>query len=1067
MRRLLAFTCLNPLALSSLAHAETTISIKVTTPLRTATAANDAADSIKIAAAGTVAPTSGTAITVDSNHNVANEGAIEIRGANNAVGILANAGTTANITNSGKITIDEDYTAADADKDGDFDGPFAQGSGRFGVRLAPGGSVTGNLVNSGAITVEGNSSAGIASDAGLVGSLTHSGSVSVLGDNSVGIRAADVTGNVSISGTIEARGANATGVLLGGEVDGRVTVQGAIATTGYRATTRPSDTSKLDANDLLQGGPALRIAGSVAGGVLFDVPPADTKPDDKDEDKDGIEDAKEASANVISYGAAPAVLVGAADRAIAIGLPGEANGHGFVNRGSIQADGVYKDVSATALQLGGTGGAVTVVGGVKNQGSVKAVSFGADATGLRIAQGATAPEFHNSGSVAAEGSSFAGTASRAVSVQAGANLPAIRNSGTIEAKASGAGAATAIADASNSLSLIENSGTIRASGAAAAERNLALDARTSSANIILRQLAGTSGAAAPKIEGRLVFGAGADLLDLQAGTLAGDVDLGAGANAVSLTNSAQAAGNFRFGAGADQVSLGGSSKLIGDVDFGGGGGTLKLAGTARFQGTLSNAGDVAVSIAGGRVELTNTGTVALGSLDVAQGGVLGVTVNGTTGQKTLVNVAGTAAFAQGSELTVRVTDLTKAEGRFTVLRAGTLTGAPALSVNNSTLPFMFKGALASATSANEIAVDIKRKNATELKLNGSEAAIYDAAYAAMIADADVGAVFLGRTNEAGFKSSLRQLLPDHAGGVFDAVTQGSRATARFLADPTAPFDDHGRWGWFLQQVAWGNSKRIGDTASFKTTGWGASGGAELITGMGSFGVSLAFLDGEVKDGERKNQVDISQYELGAYWRGSFGKFRAFARASAAMLDIDSRRDFEGQANGKDVRRFATGSGEGQLYSAAIGASYALELGRFTLRPAAALDWYRLTEKAYSEKEGGKGINLTVGRRSSDELAANATATLGYDFGDRRDGWMRIELEGGRRELLSGQLGDTVARFEGGNSFTLRAEERDSGWVGRARLIGGNPGFTIGGEASAEEQYGRATLAFRVSLQVGM
>jgi hypothetical protein len=1044
---LLAFTCLTPIALGSLAHAETVISTKVTTPLRTATAANGAPDSIKIGTAGTVAPTGGTAVTIDSNHNVANEGAIEIRGANNAVGILADAGTTTNITNSGKITIDEDYTAADADKDGDLDGPFAQGSGRFGIRLAPGGNVTGNLTNSGAITVEGNNSAGIASDARLVGSLAHSGSVAVVGDNSVGIRAGDVTGNVSISGSVEARGANATGVLLGGDVGGRVTVQGGIAATGYRATTRPGDTSKLDADDLLQSGPALRIAGNVAGGVLFDVPPADTKADDKDEDKDGIEDAKEGSAAIASYGAAPAVLVGAADRAITIGaLPGEANGHGFVNRGSILADGVYKDIAATALQLGGTGGGVTIAGGVKNQGSVKAVSFGADATAVRIGQGATTPELRNSGTVTAEGSSVAGTTSRAVSIQANGSLPAIRNSGTVEAKASGAGAATAIADASNSLTLIENGGTIRANGAAAPERNLALDARTSTANIVLRQVAGASGAAAPKIEGRLLFGAGADLLDLQAGSLIGDVDLGAG---------------------ADQVSLGGSSTLTGEVNFGGGGGALNTTGNARYRGALSNAGDVAVNITGGGVELTNAGNVALGSLSVAQGGVLGVTVNGTTGQSTLVNVAGTAAFAQGSELTVRVTDLAKAEGRFTVLRAGTLTGSPALSVNNSTLPFMFKGALAAGTPANEIAVDIKRKTATELNLNGSETAIYDAAFAAMIADNDVGGVFLGRTSEAGFKNSLGQLMPDHAGGVFDAVTQGSRATARFLADPTAPFDDHGRWGWFLQQVAWGNSKSKGDTARFRTRGWGVSGGAELITDIGSFGVSLAFLDGDVKDGQRKNQVDIQQYELGGYWRGSFGKFRAFARASAAMLNIDSRRDFEGSANGKEVRRFATASRDGQLYSAALGASYALEFGRFTLRPAASLDWYRLTEKGYAEKQGGKGINLTVRRRTSDEVAANATATLGYDFGDRRDGWLRIELEGGRRELLSGELGDTVARFEGGNAFTLRAEERDSGWIGRARLVGGNPGFTLGGEASAEEQYGRATLAFRVSLQVGM
>jgi hypothetical protein len=1069
MRRLLGFTCLTPLALAAPALAETSISTRVTAPVRTATAANGAPDSIKITSAGAVAPTGGAAVTIDTSHGVINEGGIEVRGANGAIGILVNPGLAANITSSGKITIDEDYTPADADKDGDLDGPFAQGSNRYGIRLAPGGTFTGNVANSGTILVEGNSSAGIAADARLAGSLTHSGAVTVLGNDSVGIRTGEVTGNVTVSGAVEARGANSIGVSIGGDVGGRVTVQAPVVASGYRSLTRPADVTKLDADDLLQGGPALRIAGNVAGGVLLDAPPADTKPDDKDEDKDGIEDAKEGTAQIASYGAAPAVLVGAADRAVAIGaVPGDANGHGIVIRGTVLADGVYKGVSATALQIGGAGGAVTVSGGVSTTNAIRATSLGANATAVRVGAAATVPELRNSGTIAADGSSTAGTSSRAVSIDAGASLPALRNTGTLDAKASGAGTAATVVDASGSLALIENSGAITASGAGAAERNIAIDLRANTSGAIVRQNApATASASASRIAGAVLFGAGGDLLEVNAGSVTGNADFGAGDNRLALANAATFTGNASFGAGADRITLGGTSQLSGDLNFGGGGDQLTLANTARFRGALSNAGGLALTVNGGRAELTNIGAVSIGSLSVAQGGVLGVTINGATGQSTLLTVAGTASFAQGSELAVRLTDLAKAEGRFTVLRAGTLTGAPALSVNNTTLPFMFKGAIASGTPAGEIAVDIARKTATELNLNRSEAAIYNAAYGAMLADADVGGVFLGLNSEGGFKSSLRQLMPDHAGGVFDAVTQGSRSTARFLLDPTAPFDDHGRWGWFLQQVAWGNSKPIGDTARFKTTGWGVSGGAELITGMGSFGVSLAFLDSDVKDGERRNLVDLQQYELGGYWRLNAGAFRAFARASAALLDIDSRRAFDGDANGKAVQRAATASRDGRLYSAALGGSYELQLGRFSIRPAASLDWYKLTESGYTEQGGGKGVNLILKRRSSDELAANGTATFAYEFGDRRDGWFRVELEGGRRQILAGELGDTVAHFDGGNAFSLTSEERDSGWLGRLRLVGGNPGFTLGGEASAEEQYGRAALAFRLSLQVGL
>lgn len=1041
MYRLLGRTCLTPLALTSLAMpamAETVISTKVATPVRTATAANGAPDSVKIAAAGSVAPASGTAVTIDSNHAVLNEGAIEMRDANNATGILGTAGVNANITNNGKITIDESYAPADPDKDGDLHGPFAQGTNRFGIRLAPAGAFTGAVTNGGTITVEGNASAGIAADARLAGSVVNTGTIAVTGDNSVGIRTAEVTGNVRIDGAIEARGANAIGVSIGGDVGGALTVQGGIAASGYRSTIRPADVSKLDADDLLQGGPALRVAGNVAGGILFDAPPADLKPDDKDEDKDGVEDAKETTAAIFSYGAAPAVLVGAADRAVTVGaVAGDANGSSMVVRGVITADGVYKDVQATAIQFGGLGGATNVAGGVRVANSVRAIADNAQATAIRIGAGAT--------------------------------VPAVRNSGLIEAKTTGAGTASAIVDAAGTLALVENSGTIAASGASAAERNVALDLRANGNGATVRQLAPASSTAqAPKIIGALLFGAGGDTLEVNAGGVAGNADFGAGDNRLTLANAATYAGNAVFGAGADRVSLANTSTLTGDLNFGGGADQLILANTAQFRGALTNAGGLALTINGGRAEITNSGPVAIGSLAVGQGGSLAVTINGTTGTNTLLNVAGAASFAQASELSVRITDLAKAEGRFTVVRAGTLTGAPALSVANSTLPFMYKGAIATGAPANELAVDIKRKTATELELNRSESTIYEAAYKAMLADQEIGGVFLGLNSEDGFKSSLRQMLPDHTGGVFDAVTQGSRATARFLADPRAPLDDHGRWGWFLQQVAFGNSKRIGDTARFKTSGWGVNGGAELITGSaGSFGVSLAFLDSDVKDGERRNIVDLQHYELAAYWRGRFGPFRAWARGSAALLDLDSRRSFDGQANGKPVQRAATASRDGQLYSGSLGGSYELQFGRFSLRPQATLDWYKLTESGYAEKGGGKGINLIVKSRDSDELAANLTGAIGYDFGNRREGWLRVELEGGRRQILAGDLGNTLVNFEGGDQFALTADDRESGWLGRLRLIGGNPGFTLGGEASAEEHYGRPAVAFRVSLQVGL
>jgi len=163
MRKLLAATCLTPLSfalLPAVANAETVISTAITTPVLTSTGNDD----VRISSTGSVKPAGGNAVTIDSNDSVKNEGLIQITGANNSAGIVANPGLAGNITNSGTITIDESYTPTDTDNDGDIDGAFAQGSGRFGIHVLSGGTFTGNILNSGNITIEGNASAGIAVD---------------------------------------------------------------------------------------------------------------------------------------------------------------------------------------------------------------------------------------------------------------------------------------------------------------------------------------------------------------------------------------------------------------------------------------------------------------------------------------------------------------------------------------------------------------------------------------------------------------------------------------------------------------------------------------------------------------------------------------------------------------------------------------------------------------------------------------------------------------------------------------------------------------------------------------
>ncbi|HYD12915.1 MAG TPA: autotransporter outer membrane beta-barrel domain-containing protein [Allosphingosinicella sp.] len=1072
MRRLLAYSCLTPLALVAVsqAQAERKVETKITAPLSTSTATNGAADNITITTAGGITLTGGTAVTLDSSNTVTSAGALAIQGANNATGILAMSGLTGGITNSGTITIDENYTPADADKDGDLDGPFAQGSNRFGIRIAPGGTFTGNVVNSGTITIEGNTSAGIALDSRLNGTFTNSGTINVTGDNSVGIRATDIAGNTRIAGGVNVRGANAVGVSLDGDIAGALTFQGTVTASGYRSIQAPADATKLDADDLLQGGPAIRIQGDVSGGIRFAVPPADANKNDDDEDDDGIKDSEEGAAQIVSYGAAPAVQIGAANGPVSVGaVAGNANGHGLIIDGAIGGNGVYANVDGNGLVIGGLGGNVTIAGGMTVTGAVTASSNGGSAQAIRIGSGASVPEIRSSGAIRAAGGPDAADVVRGIQIDQGASVVAVRNTGLIEATGGKDADVGAIVDRTGGVGLVENGGRVIANLATGGNgKRVAIDLSGNNAGATVRQYRVSDTAQTPQIQGDILFGGGNDLLDVTAGSVAGTARFGNGDDRLLLSGAGSFAGRAEFGAGADRLALTGTSVFTGIADFGGGADLLEIGNGTRFDAQLLNSAGLAVNVAGGTFQAAQTGNVQLASLTLGANSRLGIDINTETGVRTNYVVAGNAAFGTGTKLAVRLNSITASPGRYSFLQAGSVTGGANLAFDDASLPILFRGTVESG--ANEVALVISRRTAADLGLNGSATRAYDAIFESLDNDEEIASVFLGMHDREAAQEAMAQMLPNHAGGVFETVTVASRATARFLADPNPAVLDMQGWGFWLQQAAWGTSKETGSTAAFDVSGWGAAGGAELqLGGAGNLGLSLAYLAGKDANGDNDNQVRSDQYELAAYWRLRRGGFNAFARASAAMIDFTGLRYFAGlDQQGQAVTRTAAGNWNGQLYSASAGLSYELRMGRLSLRPAASIDYYKLSEDGYTETGGGDGFNLVVEDRDSDELAGTVTLAAGLNFGSAEEGrtWIRTEIEGGRRQILGGSLGATVARFEGGDPFTLEPEARTDGWTGALRVIGGSDGTVLGAELSAEEQSGRASVAFRVSFGFG-
>ena len=991
------------------------------TAVATSTVASGSADDIT--QTGTLSVTTGPAITLDSSNSVTNSGTIQLQDVSGVTAILANGGNTGSITNTGTITIGESSTITTTDSAGNVIGPFATGSDRYGIRVVGTSALVGDIANSGTITVQGENSAAISVEAPLTGAITNTGTITASGTNSYGIHTTGtVSGQIGLAGAVSASGAGAQAVVVGADA-GSLIVESTVTATGYHQITRSATASVLadeDANDAAQGGAAINVAGSLGSGLLISAPPSVLPADTTaDTNGDGIVDDSEPTAVVTSYGSAPAIQLGAVGRDITLGVVGTGDSaYGLVIGGTVSGQSLRDGIAANGLVIGvstGDGGAANITNGVRVRGSVTAIAYGGDATAMHLYSGANVPTLYNSGTIAATMTGEGTQTATGIVIESGATLSTILNAGAIRGQVVGQyGAATAIVDHSGTLTNVQNIGTITGLTTAAtgatytpSGTRVAIDVSANTTGFSLVNYLPSGWSITPTITGSVLMGSGNDSVDVEAGSITGDLSFGAGAN------------------------------------------TLTIDGGASVVGALTaDNGTLALSVGTGTLEDDSTSHLSLTSLNLGSGSTVVFTADPASGVATEFNVAGTAAIASGAKIDLRLTSLAQGTTTYTLIKADQLNAS---SIDSSLLgssPYIYSAQLSTDTTAGTVSVTLARKTATDLGLSSAIAGGYEPVIAAVSTSSSLSAGLLAQTDRSSFLAAYNQLLPEHSGGVFRMISAGSEAFGRPLDERSG--DNGGGW---LQEVNYAAlAHNQGDQLGYRAWGFGLVGGYEFpALNIGSFGLTFGGLTSEMRphDSPADSQVNADVLEAGGYWRLQTGPFAASVRLAADHLTATGRRAVDLTSDNETLYSgTASGHWSGWGVTSRARVSYNQTWRNLYVKPQLGIDYLQLHEDGYQEGGGGV-LDLTVDSRKTTELTGFAGVAIGAVFGDAGATWSP-ELLLGYRDVLSSSGGSTTAAFSGGEAFTVGPlASGDSGAVARIAVRSGNGPTTFAFEGGAE------------------
>lgn len=1034
-----------------------------TTAVDTATASDTGTPSdLTIASGGSVTlETAGPAVTLNSDNDLINAGSISMVDVDNGTAVLLQGGADRNYTQSGSISVVENFDQDNTDDDAFADTPFASGTSRTGILISGASPFVGNvsIEDAATILVEGNDSFGIDLSntplgAGLDGDLDLGGRISVTGDNGAGVRVGSaITGDISNNGLVEIRGNNSGAFDIAADIGGGFANAGTITNNAYRFQTRATfnpnaaaDRTDLGAEDLGQAASAITVNANIARGINLTQRTTTTT------DADGNEVVTVVgTSNIVHASSTPAILIDGEGTPLMIGTVSAITDptaagfdadelFAFINLGTLTSAGLYDDFDATALSITDA----TLDGGIRNTGTMQVDTFvGAVerpidgvtlGTGIArvivLGDNAIADRLNNSGIIIARASEAVdevyfdaeniptprpGVAT-AIDIAATAQMTSLENDGTISAVLIGRnGTATVVQDASGTLSDVINRGNI----AALATNSDADGEQETDFTLVAFDLSNNSSGVTFLQERQADDDLSDDVIPV-APNLLGDILLGSGNDSFTST------------AGA----------IFGDLDFGAGDDVLSLTDTT-YSGALSNQDGLIIESVNSDVTISSNMPVDITSASFDETSSFSPLIDGATGEAAALQATGAISFANGAQVTPLLRNLINADvvggvsPTFLIASASNLTVGDLGALNNQDDgSFLFDTSYAVENNALVITVDLR--DATALGLDRSQIGIDQTAFVATLqalqTNTELGNEVANLGSAGEFYAAYNQFLPEFSAAARQFVlanSDGATGAVGNHLDAARRSQDKPGGAWIQEFAYFADRELAGISEQYRGEGFGFTGG--LDTALGPFhavGVNFGFASTEIEDVVGVDEpLDVTTLLAGLYAGYARGALGIDAYLGGGYNQFEQNR----RVQVGDFLGSSEGDWDGTHLTASLRAGYDVEFGkRYWARPVVSLDYLRLSENAYSET-GDLGVALSIEQRTSEVGSVSGLLNFGATFEGERT-WIRPSIRVGyRNEFLSDPV-LTSYRFAG-ITDALLAQTTSADFPSSGMLIG--------------------------------